>query len=74
MGIMTRKAGETFIITSDRGVGELPCKVAPKKRTCEVYQVWTGDTWSATMTDAKTFTDIDVADDYVRAHYDQVMS
>jgi hypothetical protein len=73
MGVMARKAGEEFIITSDRVSGELPSVRPPKKRVLEVYQVWTGKGWSATMTDAKTFTTLDVADEYVRAHYLQVM-
>ena len=74
MGVMARKAGEEFIITSDRISGELPSVRAPKKRVTEVFQVWTGNAWSATMTDAKTFTTLDVADEYVRANYIQVMS
>ena len=73
MGVMTRKAGEEFIITSDRMAGELPTSHAPKKRVSEAYQVWTGDDWSMTMTDAKTFAAIDVADDYIRANYALVM-
>ena len=73
MGIMTRKSGDNIIITSDRKAGELPSSQAPKQRGVEVCQVWTGDGWSATLTDAKTFTAIDVADDYTRANYDRVM-
>jgi hypothetical protein len=73
MGVMARKAGEEFIITSDRVAGEVPSVRAPKKRVSEVYQVWTGNAWSATMTDAKTFMTLDVADEYVRANYVQVM-
>jgi hypothetical protein len=73
MGVMTRKSGESFIITSDRIAGELPTSHAPKKRVSEAHQVWTGDAWSATMADAKTFSAIDAADEYVRANYAQVM-
>ncbi len=73
MGVMARQAGEEFIITSDRVAGEVPSIRAPKKRVSEVYQVWTGNAWSETMTEAKTFTTLDVADEYVRAHYGQVM-
>ena len=73
MGVMPRKLGDNFIITSDRSAGELPSKQAPKRRSSDVYQVWTGHGWSATMTDAKTFTAIDVADEYIRANYVQVM-
>jgi len=73
MGIMTRKSGESFIITSDRIAGELPTSRAPHKRAAAVFQVWTGDGWSATMTDATIFTAIDVADEYIRANYARVM-
>ena len=73
MGVMTRKSGESFIITSDRLAGELPSSRAPKKRVSEVYEVWTGNGWSATMTDAQAFTEIDAADEYVRANYARVM-
>lgn len=73
MGVMTRKSDENFIITSDRIAGELPSGRAPKQRVSEVYQVWTGDGWSATMADAKTFTASEVADEYIRANYARVM-
>lgn len=74
MGIMARKSGGSFIITSDRVEGEPPCKQAPKRRDSEVYQVWTGNGWSATMTDAATFLAIDGADEYIRANYARVMA
>ncbi len=73
MGVMTRKAGEDFIITSDRIAGELPISRAPKRRASEVYQVWTDNGWSETMTDAKIFKAIGVADEYIRANYARVM-
>ncbi len=74
MGVMARKSGEEFIITSDRVLGEVTSSRAPKKRHSEVFQVWTGNTWSATVTEAKTFTTLDVADEYMRANYIQVMT
>lgn len=74
MGIMARKAGEQFILTSDRIAGDLPKKAAPRRQLVEVYQVWTGDKWSTTLADAKTFTTIDVADEYIRANYTRVMA
>jgi hypothetical protein len=73
MGVMTRKSGESFIITSDRIAGELPSSRAPKKRASDVYQVWTDNGWSTTMTDAKIFTAMGAADEYVRANYARVM-
>ena len=73
MGVMSRKSGESFIITSDYVAGELPSSRAPKQRPAEVHQVWTGDRWSATATDAKTFSAIDAADEYIRENYVRVM-
>jgi hypothetical protein len=71
---MARKLGETFVITSDRVVGELSSRQAPKKRVADDYQVWTGNGWSPTMTDATTFLAIDGADEYIRANYARVMA
>ena len=72
MGVMARKAGEKFVITSDRLSGELP-NTRAAKRTSEDYQVWTGEGWSATKTDAATFPAIDGADEYIRANFGRVM-
>ena len=72
MGVMARKQDELFIITSDRISGDLPSKRAP--RMSENLQVWTGDRWSSDMADAKTFTTLDEADEYVRTNYAQVMT
>jgi hypothetical protein len=74
MGVMPRKSGETFVITSDRVVGELSSKQAPKKRESDDYQVWTGNGWSATMADAATFLAIAGADEYIRANFARVMA
>lgn len=71
MGVMPRKSGEQFIITSDRVVGELPSNRIPKK---PLFQVWTGNAWSATIADATTFTAVDVADEYIRANFARVMA
>ena len=73
MGVMARKSGEDFIITSDSVAGEAASHRAPKRRANETYQVWTGTGWSANATDAKTFPAIDAADEYVRANYAKVM-
>ena len=74
MGVMPRKFGEQFMITSDRVAGELPSDRVPKKTPLEVFQVWTDRGWSATITDARLFTAIDVADEYIRANYALVMA
>ncbi len=72
MGVMPRKSGEKFVITSDRAAGELP-SVRIAKRAADDYQVWTGDGWSATKADAATFSAIDGADEYIRANFIRVM-
>ena len=69
MGILTRKQGEDFVITSDRGADDSSTKRAPKRARLDIYVVWTGDHWSDAMTDAKKFNTLDSADDYVRANY-----
>ena len=74
MGVRPRKSGEEFIITSDRVAGELPSNHISKKQRPEVFQVWSGNEWSATITDATLFTTIDVADEYIRANYARVMA
>lgn len=73
MGILVRKSGQSFIITSDRMASELPTTRPPRLRPEGEYQVWTGERWSATKADAKTFVACDGADDYIRAHYAQVV-
>mgnify|MGYP001341674155 CR=1 FL=1 len=73
MGVMSRKSGDNFIITSDKVVGEVPSKQAPKKPQLEVFQVWTGDGWSTSADAAAIFSALDSADDYIRANFDRVM-
>ncbi len=73
MGVMARELDGLFVITSDRTVGDSPSKTAPKKPHADVYQVWTGDRWSANSTDAKTFDAIEEADDYIRENSGRVM-
>ncbi len=36
------------------------------------YRVWTGDSWSTDVSEAKTFASMDQADEYVRANYARV--
>jgi hypothetical protein len=71
MGIMTRRQGEGYVITSDRASHASPTKRAPRK-IAEVFQVWTGTIWSADLTAAIVFPTIDEADEYVRSHFAQV--
>ena len=68
MGILTRKQGDAYVISSDRNSADAPAKHAPKRQS-NIYEVWTGRLWSVAMTDAKTFESLDSADEYVRANY-----
>ena len=72
MGVMTRDRGEVFVITSDRSPDDIKHKRAPKNLS-NTYLVWTGESWSSVMTDAKTFETIEAADEYIRANSDRVM-
>ena len=74
MGVMTRKIDEHFVITSDRGAADAAHKPAPKRMSETSLRVWTGDCWSAVMSDAKIFSTLDAADEYTRANYARVMS
>jgi hypothetical protein len=72
MGVMTRDRGEVFVITSDRRLGDTKdTRVA--KRLSATYLVWTGDSWTSVMSDAKTFETEKAADNYIRANSDRVM-
>jgi hypothetical protein len=73
MGILTRKQGERFVITSDRAVNEAISHRAPKTKPADAYRVWTGAQWSEQPTEAATFGTLDGADDYVRANMSQIM-
>jgi hypothetical protein len=68
MGILTRKQGEVFVISSDHtGAGVV--KTRPPRRLDEPYYVWTGSMWSSNITEAVLFDSLDEADEYVRANY-----
>lgn len=73
MGVLIRNQGDLFVITSDRVAGDLPSRSAPKRRAVEVYQVWTGDKWSAAVSEAKTFKTETEADEYVKANSSRIM-
>jgi hypothetical protein len=68
MGILTRKQGEQFVISSDRVGADSNNKRAPR-RPNQSYLVWTGSGWSVTVDDGLFFESIDQADEYVRANY-----
>ena len=68
MGILTRRQGETFIISSDRDVGGQETK-RPPRRMNDAYQVWAGETWSPNIDDAMIFGSLEEADEYVQMHY-----
>jgi hypothetical protein len=72
MGVMTCDRGDVFVITSDRNPGEVQSTRLAKKMS-STYQVWTGDSWSTVMTNAKTFETQQAADDYLRANSERVM-
>ena len=72
MGIMTRRQGPGFVISSDRSASDAPTNRPPKGRPSENYEVWTGSSWSAVMSEAKSFGTLDDADDYVRVNFAQV--
>ena len=72
MGIMTRLQGTEYVIASDRGTGDARTNRPPKRSPGDSYEVWTGNTWSTQMTDAKKFDTPDNADEYVRANFARV--
>ena len=72
MGVMSRDQGDVFVVTSDRILGEAKSLRAAKKMS-NTYLVWTGESWSAVMADAKTFETQEAADDYIRANHERVM-
>ncbi|QDU31388.1 hypothetical protein ETAA8_65450 [Anatilimnocola aggregata] len=54
-------------------MGELPSKQAPNKPLLEMFQVWTDDDWSLSIDAATIFSELDAADDYLRANFNRVM-
>jgi hypothetical protein len=73
MGILTRRQGDAFVITSDRTSDSTPTKQAPR-RLSDTYQVWTGASWSTKMADGLSFASLEDADEYVRANFGKVTS
>ena len=45
MGILARKQGTEYVVTSDRNVNDAPTNRAPKSLS-DSYEVWTGAKWS----------------------------
>ena len=72
MGILTRRLGPKFVISSDREVNDEGKKRAPRIQS-DVYLVWTGTEWSTSPSDAMSFDSLDDADEYVRANYGKVV-
>ena len=72
MGIMTRKRGEKFLITSDRSLNDTPSKRAPKRLSNDCL-FWAGDAWSVTQSDGVVFDTLDEADEYVKANYTRLI-
>jgi hypothetical protein len=72
MGVMARQRDARFVITSDRQPESAASKRAPKNLS-DTYLVWTGDSWSSDVADAKYFETMDAAEDYIRANSDRVM-
>jgi hypothetical protein len=68
MGILTRKQGEQFVVSSDHASPGSTKTRAPR-RLNEPYQVWTGAVWSSDMAQAVLFDSLDDADEYVRSNY-----
>ena len=73
MGVMTRKQSDVYVITSDRTAGDQPSKIVPKRRPADAYQVWTGDKWSATASEARTFKTENEADAYLEANCKRIL-
>ncbi len=71
MGILTRRHGDLFVISSDRLPEGSPTAHAPR-RLSDNFQVWTGQCWSPTKDEAITFASLDAADEYVRANFRRV--
>ena len=71
MGILTRRQGTKYVITSDRDSHDAPSN-RPPRRLADAYRVWTGADWSTSAASALMFDSLDEADDYVRAHYSKV--
>ena len=69
MGILTLQQDGRYVISSDRGITDAPVSRPPKGGPSGDYQVWTGDTWSMTKSDATTFDTLDMADAYVKTNY-----
>jgi hypothetical protein len=72
MGILTRKQGERFVVSSDRAG---PGAASRSSRSLnDPYQVWTGFDWSSNIDAAVFFPSLDDADEYVRANFPRLMA
>jgi hypothetical protein len=73
MGILTRRQGDLFVISSDQ-TAQLPATKRAPRHVNDICQVWSDGTWSINVEEAMTFASLDEADEYVRAHYDELSS
>ena len=74
MGILTLQQEGKYVITSDRSMADAPRNKPPKGRPSGDYQVWTGEAWSLTKSEAMAFGSLDDADEYVKANYRRLSS
>jgi hypothetical protein len=72
MGILTRKQGEQFVISSDHASPGARKTRAPRHLINEPYYVWTGAIWSSDQALAVLFGSLEDADDYVRMNYSKL--
>jgi hypothetical protein len=72
MGILTRKQGEQFVVSSDRA-GQGTTNRAPRSMN-DPYQVWTGFDWSSNVDAAVFFPSLGDADEYVRVNFPKLMA
>jgi hypothetical protein len=72
MGILTRKQGERFVVSSDRAGPRATNRAS--RSVNDPYQVWTGFDWSSSVAAAVFFQSLDEADEYVRANFPKLMA
>lgn len=66
---MARKQGDVFLITSDVVAGDAPRNRPPNQSVNLPLMYWNGSSWSTEIASAKTFSSLELADEYTRANY-----